>query len=107
MTIKKSKDHIGYGNGMIGYGDVQATSLDPNSPAWMFGLRMVPGVVGSGFPRWNYCMIESPGKLVVKPRYFQRGPNMSTIETIGGEPPIRYDRSIIDYRQFPPKKRQS
>lgn len=102
MTIKKSKDHIGYGNGMIGYGDVQATSLDSNSPSWMFGMRMVPGVVGSGMPRWNYCQIED-GKLNVKPRYFQRGPNMTTIETVGGEPPIRYDRQIIDYRQVPPK----
>lgn len=78
MTIKKSKDHIGYGNGMIGYGDVQATSLDSNSPSWMFGMRMVPGVVGSGMPRWNYCQIED-GKLNVKPRYFQRGPNMSEL----------------------------
>ena len=30
-------------------------------------------------------------------------PNISgTIETVGGEPPIRYDRQIIDYRQKPP-----
>jgi len=98
QTIKKSKDHIGYGNGMIGYGDVQSTSLAEDCPSWMFGMRMMPGVVGSGFPRWQYCMVED-GQLVTKPRYFQRGANLGTIETIGGKKPPRYDRTVLDYRQ--------
>jgi len=103
QTIKKSKDHIGYGNGMIGYGDVQSTSLAGDSPSWMFGMRMIPGVVGSGFPRWPYSMVEatdkSKGELVCKNRYFQRGPNLSTIEQIGGKPPHRCDRQVLDFRQ--------
>ncbi|CAD7931833.1 unnamed protein product [Amoebophrya sp. A120] len=108
QLIKKSKDHIGYGNGMIGYGDVQSTSLAPEAPSWMFGMRMVPGVVGSGMPRWQYCMVEEDPKtgkgiLNTKPRYFKRGPNLSTIETIGGEKPMRNDRSVLDYRQALPK----
>mmetsp|Transcript_22256 Transcript_22256/g.56191 ORF Transcript_22256/g.56191 Transcript_22256/m.56191 type:complete len:332 (+) Transcript_22256:68-1063(+) len=111
QLIKKSKDHIGYGNGMIGYGDVQSTSLAPDAPSWMFGMRMVPGVVGSGMPRWQYCMVEEDPKtgkgiLNTQMRYFQRGPNMSTIETVGGAKPVRNDRSIIDFRQPLPASRK-
>ncbi|CAD7943724.1 unnamed protein product [Amoebophrya sp. A25] len=93
---------------MIGYGDVQATSLASDAPQWMFGVRMVPGVVGSGMPRWQYSMVEedprAPGKAIlnIQKRYFQRGPNLSTIENVGLKPPPGYkrnDRGMIDYRQ--------
>lgn len=108
--IKKSKNHIGYGNGMIGYGDVQATSLDKESPSWMFGMRMVSGVVGSGFPRWQYCMVED-GKLNTQPRYFERGPNLSTIETIGGAPPSTRNptpaKNKLDINRVPDKRASS
>ena len=39
--VEKSKDHIGYGNGTIGYGDIQSTTISDESPTYNVGLRMV------------------------------------------------------------------
>ena len=41
MTLEKSKDHIGYGDGTIGYGDVQETAISAESPDFCVGVRMV------------------------------------------------------------------
>lgn len=78
--IRKSKDHIGYGDGTIGYGDVQESAISGNTPDWFVGVRMCDGPYG--VPRFPACDIID-GKLVMNGRQFKRSDNLSIVETIG------------------------
>lgn len=78
--IRKSRDHIGYGDGTIGYGDVQESAISANVPDWYVGVRMCDGPYG--VPRFPACDIVD-GKLVMNGRQFKRAANLSIVETIG------------------------
>jgi hypothetical protein len=78
--IRKSRDHIGYGDGTIGYGDVQESANSANTPDWFVGVRMCDGPYG--IPRFPACDIID-GKLVMNGRQFKRGANLSIVETVG------------------------
>jgi len=77
--IRKSKDHIGYGDGTIGYGDVQESAISQDCPEWMVGARMVDGPYG--VPRFPSCEVNDEGVLQMNGRVFSKGPNLSIIET--------------------------
>jgi hypothetical protein len=78
--IRKSRDHIGYGDGTIGYGDVQESAISSNTPDWFVGVRMCDGPYG--VPRFPACDIID-GKLVMNGRQFKRGANLSIVENVG------------------------
>lgn len=77
--IRKSRDHIGYGDGTIGYGDVQESAISQECPEWWVGVRMVDGPYG--VPRFPACEVNDDGKLQMNNRVFSKGPNLSIIET--------------------------
>lgn len=77
--IRKSKDHIGYGDGTIGFGDVQESAISRESPDWMVGVRMIEGPYG--VPRFPACEVNDDGELQMNNRVFSKGPNLSIIET--------------------------
>lgn len=81
--IRKSKDHIGYGDGTIGYGDVQESAISAKTPSWWVGVRMCDGPYG--IPRFPACDIVD-GKLCMNNRSFEKGPNLSIIEHEGERP---------------------
>jgi len=84
--IKMAHNHIGYGDGIIGHGDVQKTAISPDYPEWGSGPRTYPGPYGTQglkgdrvgrFP----ATFVSNGKLKALSATFERGPNLSIIET--------------------------
>mmetsp|Transcript_102012 Transcript_102012/g.233647 ORF Transcript_102012/g.233647 Transcript_102012/m.233647 type:complete len:236 (+) Transcript_102012:205-912(+) len=81
--IRKSKDHVGYGDGTIGYGDVQESAISRGAPHWFSGVRMVPGPYG--VPRFPAIGIEE-GKLQTHYPKFTKGPNLSIIQDAPDEP---------------------
>jgi len=84
--IKMSHNHIGYGDGIIGYGDVQETAISSDFPEWGSGPRTVPGPYGVAelsrdrVGRFPACFISN-GQLRTLLPTFKRGPNLSIIET--------------------------
>jgi len=76
-VMTKSRDHIGYGNGSVGRGDIQETAVSRQAPSWFVGLRMVKGP--HGVHRHPPVAIKD-GKLRMNRRKYSKGPNMSIIE---------------------------
>jgi hypothetical protein len=85
MDIKKSHDHIGYGNGILDCGEVQGTALSVDFPDWGSGPRQVPGpygtqgLKGDRVGRFTKPVIENGTQRTLVP-YYTRGPNLSIHE---------------------------
>jgi len=77
-VTRKARDHIGYGSGTISYGDIQGTAISDETPSWFVGIRMVPGP--GDVPRCPKVDVFD-GRLQVNYRRYEKGPNLSTIET--------------------------
>jgi hypothetical protein len=83
--IRKAHDHIGYGDGIIGYGDVQKTSISSDYPEWGSGPRTVPGpygtqgLKGDRVGRHQKPIISEGTMRHLVPTY-KRGPNLSIVE---------------------------
>jgi len=83
--IKMSHNHIGYGDGIIGYGDIQHTSVSHDMPEWASGPRTVPGPYGTqglkGDRVGRYMKpVISEGQMRTFVPSFKRGPNLSIVE---------------------------
>lgn len=83
--IRKAHDHIGYGDGILGYGDIQHTSISSDFPEWGSGPRTVPGPYGTqglkGDRVGRYMKpVISQGQMRTLVPSFQRGPNLSIVE---------------------------
>eukprot|EP00397_Hematodinium_sp_SG-2012_P033296 GEMP01035557.1.p1 GENE.GEMP01035557.1~~GEMP01035557.1.p1 ORF type:complete len:353 (+),score=46.06 GEMP01035557.1:68-1060(+) len=76
--IRQSKNHVGYVNGQIRYGDQQESAISTETPSWFVGVRMNPGPYG--VPRFPKVRIQGRD-LVVQKRLFSKGDNLSIIET--------------------------
>jgi len=96
-TIRKSKDHIGYGDGTIGYGDVQETAVSRDAPDWFPGVRMVPGPYG--IPRFPAIGFENSKLQTTYPR-FSKGPNLSVIQVDDVDYPPSTAGSAREYSAF-------
>lgn len=104
-TIRKSKDHIGYGDGTIGYGDVQESAISKECPDYFVGARMVPGPKTNGgifgnvhrFPGVSIQTAEDGSKPYMKfhTPVFLPGPNLSVIEMS--------PREYVEYQKSRPK----
>merc|ERR1719446_851412 len=85
MDIKKSHDHIGYGNGILDCGEVQGTALSVDFPEWGSGPRQVPGpygtqgLKGDRVGRFTKPVIQNGTMRTLIP-YYSRGPNLSIVE---------------------------
>merc|ERR1719213_364612 len=97
--IKMSHNHIGYGDGIIGYGDVQETAISSDFPEWGSGIRTVPGPYGTQGPkgdrvgRYPKPIISNGTQRVIVPSY-KRGPNLSIIENYyDPDDPMKTERS--------------
>merc|ERR1719197_2255324 len=83
--IRQSHNHIGYGDGIIGYGDIQHTSVSHDMPEWASGPRTVPGPYGTqglkGDRVGRYMKpVISEGQMRHFVPSFKRGPNLSIVE---------------------------
>jgi len=90
--MRKSKDHVGYGNGKAAYGKVTKTSVSDTGPSWFSGLRVIPGPYGA--PRYSSVEIED-GKMRIDDTRYVRGDNLSIVEAPS---PERRDSSRSDTR---------
>lgn len=81
-VTRKARDHIGYDNGAVGYGDIQCTAVSYMSPFWFGPFRMVEGPCTNlpNVPRCPHVDIKDR-KLKINYRQYKRGPNLSNIET--------------------------
>jgi hypothetical protein len=83
--IRQSHNHIGFGDGIIGYGDIQHTSVSHDMPEWASGPRTVPGPYGTqglkGDRVGRYMKpVISEGQMRTLVPSFKRGPNLSIVE---------------------------
>jgi hypothetical protein len=104
MDIKKSHDHIGYGNGILDCGEVQGTALSVDFPDWGSGPRQVPGpygtqgLKGDRVGRFTKPVIENGTQRTLVP-YYTRGPNLSIHEAYFDPDDMQTKDSFWDKRQ--------
>jgi len=97
--IRQSHNHIGYGDGIIGYGDVQKTAISSDFPEFGSGLRTVPGpygtqgLKGDRVGRFPKPIISNGTMRTLVPSY-KRGPNLSIVENYyDPDDPMKTERS--------------
>lgn len=89
--IRKAQDHTGYAGTCQTGIDVQRTAISGDAPAWMTGVRTVPGPFGTRkFPVRRCPEVRIEGKqLQVRAKTYTQGCSLDAIEHVcdGPQPP--------------------
>jgi len=80
--IQKANDHSGYSGTCTKGVDVQRTAISGDAPAWLVGVRMVPGPFGSKKHPVRRCpVVTIEGKqLCVRGKRYEQGACLDAIE---------------------------
>lgn len=83
-TMRKAQDHIGYGNGPVGWGDIQGTAVSGDNPDWFVGTRTVPGPFSTKTVPVRRCpFVHIEGQnMRVRSKSYEQGQHLNTNETM-------------------------
>lgn len=82
--MRKSRNHIGYGNGMIEWGDVQCTAVSGDGPDWFVGTKTNPGPFTTKTVPVRRCPhVHIEGKdMRIRGKTYDHPENLQIVETM-------------------------